>query len=392
MPLAVFALALGAFAISTTEFVILGLLLNVSQDFGISISDAGFLVTAYAIGVVIGAPLLTPILARYPRKKVIVFLLALFTIGNAIAVFAPNYETLLFSRVFTALVHASFYGLSSIVASQLVSKDKQARAMSMVFMGATIANIAGAPLGTMIGLEFGWRSTSIACAILGFLAMIGISLLVPKVKTEKPKNIAAEFRTLLQPQVIRALLLTLVGFAGTFTLLTYIAPLLIQLTGFVEGEISMMLFIFGLGMAIGNPIGGWLTDKDLKLALNTTLGFLFVILIAIGLLSSYMIPMYVLTFLFGAALFATITPLQVNAMIAAGDAPVMAASFNIAAFNLANALAAVIGGYVIDSSLGINFLPFAAASFALLGLAFALSTQKRSTKSEVGESMSSTST
>lgn len=377
MPLAVFALALGAFAISTTEFVILGLLLNVSQDFGISVSDAGFLVTAYAIGVVIGAPLLTPILARYPRKQVVVFLLALFTVGNVIAVFAPNYETLLFSRVFTALVHASFYGLSSIIASQLVTKDKQARAMSMVFMGATIANIAGAPLGTMIGLEFGWRSTSVACAILGFVAMVGIFILVPKVKSEKPQNIGAEFKTLLQPKVIRALLLTLVGFSGTFTLLTYIAPLLIDVTGFEESNISMMLFIFGLGMAVGNPIGGWLTDKNLTLGLNATLGFLFVVLLAIGLLSSYMIPMYILTFLFGAALFATITPLQVNAMIAAGDAPVMAASFNIAAFNLANALAAAIGGYIIDSSLGITFLPFGAASFALLGLIFAFSTQAR---------------
>lgn len=375
MPVAIFALALGAFAISTTEFVILGLLLNVAQDFSISVSEAGFLVTAYAIGVVIGAPVLTPILARYPRKQVIVFLLGMFTLGNILAVFAPSYEILLLSRVFTALVHASFYGLASIVASQLVAENKQARAMSMVFMGATIANIAGAPLGTMIGLAYGWRSTSIACALLGFIALLAIAFVVPKVVSEKPKNLAQEFRSLLQPKVIRALLLTLIGFAGTFTLLTYIAPLLIQVTGIDESKMSIMLFIFGLGMAVGNPIGGWLTDKNLQLGLSSTLGALLLVLVALGLCAEYLIPTVILTFLFGAALFATITPLQVNAMKAAGDAPVMAASFNIAAFNLANALAAVIGGYVIDSKLGIAFLPFAAAIFALTGLLFALSTQ-----------------
>jgi len=378
MPFAVFALALGAFAISTTEFVILGLLLNVAQDFGITTSDAGFLVTAYAIGVVIGAPLLTPILAGFPRKKVIVFLLGMFTIGNVIAVFAPSYEILLLSRVFTALVHASFYGLASIVASQLAKPGTEARAMSMVFMGATIANVAGAPLGTILGLEYGWRSTSVACAVLGLLAMFAIMTIVPKVKTEKPKNISAEFKALLQPKVIKALMLTLIGFAGTFTLLTYIAPVLIELTGFEESNISVLLVVFGVGMAVGNPIGGWLTDKNLALGLNSTLMFLFIILVAIGFLSSYVVPMTILVFLFGAAMFATITPLQVNAMTAAGDAPVMAASFNIAAFNLANALAAFIGGLVIDSNWGIGYLPFAAAGFALLGVIFALSSRSKS--------------
>ena len=369
MPFAVFALATGAFAISTTEFVILGLLMNVATDFNISISTAGMLITAYAVGVVIGAPLLTPILARFPRKQVIVFLLGLFTVGNLIGALAPSYEILLASRLLTALVHASFYGLASIVASQLVTPDKQARAMSMVFMGATLANVICAPVGTMIGLEWGWRSTSYVCAMLGVLSAISIFWIVPRVHTEKPKNIGAEFKALLQPKVMGALSLTLIGFGGTFTLLTYIAPLLTEITGFAEQHVSALLLVFGLGMAIGNPFGGWITDKNLGTGLKTTLGCLFLSLLAIGFFSQNPYIMTVLVFLFGAAMFATITPLQVNAMKAAGDAPVMAASFNIAAFNLANALAASIGGKVIDSSLGLSNLPFVAAGIALLGIA-----------------------
>ncbi len=379
MPFAIFALAMGAVAISTTEFVILGLLLDVASDFNVSIATAGMLISAYAAGVVIGAPLLTPILARFPRKQVIVFLLCLFTVGNLIGALAPTYEILLASRLITALVHASFYGLASIVASQLVSEDRQARAMSMVFMGATIANVLGAPAGTLIGQAWGWRTTSYACAALGVLSALIVAFVVPRVKTEKPAGLAKEFGALLQPKVLKALALTMIGFGGTFTLLTYIAPLLTQITGYSESYVSALLLVFGVGMAFGNPIGGWLTDKNLDTALRATLGALMVVLLVIGVFAQVALVMPVLVFLFGAAMFATITPLQVNAMKAAGDAPVMAASFNIAAFNLANVLAASLGGMVIESNIGIVNLPYVAAGIAMLGLvlAFASSAKRR---------------
>jgi DHA1 family inner membrane transport protein len=383
MPFAVFALATGAFAISTTEFVILGLLMSVASDFGVSLSTAGMLISAYAFGVVIGAPLLTPILARFPRKPVIVFLLVLYTLGNIIGALAPSYEVLLASRVITALVHASFYGLSSIVAAQLVTPDRQARAMSMVFMGATLANVIGAPVGTLIGQSFGWRATSYTCAALGVLSALVIYFIVPKVVSEKPKNIGAEFAALLQPKVLRALLLTLVGFAGTFTLLTYIAPLLTQVTGYAESSVSALLLVFGLGMAVGNPVGGWLTDKDLDLGLRFSLFGLSLVLLAIGFFAQVGWLMPVLVFLFGATMFATITPLQVNAMKAAGDAPVMAASFNIAAFNLANVLSASLGGVIIDSQLGLINLPFVAAGVAVVGLLLAMTSSARRRDTQV---------
>lgn len=242
----------------------------------------------------------------------------------------------------------------------------------MVFMGATLANVIGAPVGTMIGQAFGWRSTSYTCAALGVVSALSILWLVPMVKTEKPKNLATEFASLLQPRVLKALLLTLIGFAGTFTLLTYIAPLLTQVSGYAESDVSWLLLVFGLGMAVGNPVGGWLTDKNLDVGLRASLLFLSVSLLAIGLFSQNQVVMIILVFLFGAAMFATITPLQVNAMKAAGDAPVMAASFNIAAFNLANALAAYMGGWVIDSSWGIGYLPYVAAAVALTGLLLAM--------------------
>lgn len=378
MPLAVLALATGAFAISTTEFVILGLLLDVSSDFNVSIATAGMLISAYAAGVVIGAPLLTPILARFPRKQVIVFLLGLFTVGNLVGALAPTYEVLLASRLITALVHASFYGLASIVAAQLVSENRQARAMSMVFMGATIANVLGAPAGTLIGQAWGWRTTSLTCAALGIFSALIIAFVVPRVKSEKPAGLAKEFGALLQPKVLKALGLTMIGFGGTFTLLTYIAPFLTQVTGYSEQYVSAMLLVFGIGMAFGNPIGGWLTDKNLDLALRSTLGALFITLVIIGFFASFALVMPVLIFMFGAAMFATITPLQVNAMKAAGDAPVMAASFNIAAFNLANVLAASLGGVVIESDIGLTNLPYVAAGIALTGVLLTLiSSSKR---------------
>lgn len=375
MPLAVYALAIGAFAICTMEFVIVGLLLNISNDLFISISSAGMLVTAYALGVVIGAPLLTPFMVRFKRKKALVALMALYVLGNIACAVATNYQFLMGARIIAALVQASFFGLGAVVATQLVPEGKQASAIAAMFLGATLANVFGAPLGTVVGQYFGWRSTFIACSIIGVIAGIAIAVMVPDVKSARPKNIGKEFAVLLQPKALKALLITILGFGGIFTALTYLGPLLTQVTGFPETAVSWLLFIFGVGMVIGNPLGGRITDRNLRLGILITLIALLAVLVALGFLASFKIATVVLIFLFGAAMFSAIPPLQVQAMQATAEAPVMGSSFNIAAFNLGNAGGAWLGGYVLDHGMAVSGLPMVAAAVTAVGLMFAFLTK-----------------
>lgn len=368
MPIAIFALAVGAFAICTSEFVIMGLLLDVARDLHISIPNAGFLVTGYAMGVVIGAPLLTPFLARLPRKPVLIGLMGLFAVGNIACALAPNYELLLLARLVTALAQATFFGLGAVVAASLVAPDRQASAISTMFLGATVANILGAPAGTAIGQWFGWRTTFIVVTVIGVFAALAIIMLVPKLKRPENHNFAKELRTLTQPSTLRALLITVLGFGGTFTAFTYIAPMLTQVTGMSPKLVAPLLLLFGLGMTVGNPVGGRLADRNLMGALRLTLGALIGVLALIGALMHSEIAMVVLLFLFGAAMFATIAPLQMNVMTYAKDAPVLASAFNIAAFNLGNAGGAWLGGVAIDHGAGLSSLPWVAAIVSMAGL------------------------
>ncbi|EDT03406.1 MFS transporter [Burkholderia ambifaria] len=376
MPIAIFALAIGAFAICTSEFVIMGLLLDVARDLHISISGAGFLVTGYAMGVVVGAPLLTPFLARLPRKPVLIGLMGLFAVGNLACAVAPNYELLLLARLVTALAQATFFGLGAVVAASLVAPDRQASAISTMFLGATIANILGAPAGTVIGQWFGWRTTFAAVAAIGVLAAIAIAMLVPHLKRSEDHNFAKELRTLTQASTLRALLITVLGFGGTFTAFTYIAPMLTEITGLNAKFVAPLLLLFGLGMTIGNPVGGRLADRNLMGALRLTLGALIAVLALIGVLMHSTIAMVILVFLFGAAMFATIAPLQMNVMTYAKDAPVLASAFNIAAFNLGNAGGAWLGGVAIDHGLGLTNLPWVAALVSVVGLLLSLTVRR----------------
>ncbi|QVN20342.1 MFS transporter [Burkholderia pyrrocinia] len=376
MPVAIFALAIGAFAICTSEFVIMGLLLDVARDLHISISSAGFLVTGYAMGVVVGAPLLTPFLARLPRKPVLIGLMGLFAVGNLACAVAPSYELLLLARLVTALAQATFFGLGAVVAASLVAPDRQASAISTMFLGATIANILGAPAGTVIGQWFGWRTTFIAVAAIGVLAAIAIALLVPHLKRSEDHNFAKEVRTLTQASTLRALLITVLGFGGTFTAFTYIAPMLTEITGLNAKFVAPLLLLFGLGMTVGNPVGGRLADRNLMGALRLTLGALIAVLALIGVLMHSTVAMVVLVFLFGAAMFATIAPLQMNVMTYAKDAPVLASAFNIAAFNLGNAGGAWLGGLAIDHGLGLTNLPWVAALVSVVGLLLSLTVRR----------------
>ncbi|KAG1647964.1 Inner membrane transport protein YdhP [Nymphon striatum] len=288
------------------------------------------------------------------RQKVLIGLMGLYTLGNLACAFAPTYELLMVARILSALVQASFFGLGAVVATQLVPAEKQASAIAAMFLGATLANVLGAPGGTILGQAFGWRSTFFACAGLGVLAALALKMLVPVVHTEKPRNIGQEFASLLRPKVLRALTVTVLGFAGY----RWVSPLLL---------------LFGLGMVFGNPIGGRLTDKDLGKGLRTTLAFLAVVLVLLGLFADIPLVTVVLIFFFGAAMFATIPPLQVQAMQAAGDeAPLLGSAFNIAAFNLANAAGAWFGGYALDAGLELQFLPYLAAAIAVFGLVFVM--------------------
>jgi len=376
MPIAIFALAIGAFAICTSEFVIMGLLLDVARDLHISISSAGFLVTGYAMGVVVGAPLLTPFLARLPRKPVLIGLMGLFAVGNLACAVAPSYELLLLARLVTALAQATFFGLGAVVAASLVATDRQASAISTMFLGATIANILGAPAGTVIGQWFGWRTTFVAVAAIGVLAAIAIAMLVPHLTRSEDHNFAKELRTLTQASTLRALLITVLGFGGTFTAFTYIAPMLTEITGLDAKFVAPLLLLFGLGMTVGNPVGGRLADRNLMGALRLTLGALIAVLALIGVLMHSTVAMVVLVFLFGAAMFATIAPLQMNVMTYAKDAPVLASAFNIAAFNLGNAGGAWLGGLAIDHGLGLTNLPWVAALVSVVGLLLSLTVRR----------------
>lgn len=373
MPIAIWALSIGAFAICTSEFVIMGLLQEVAKDLNVTIPESGFLVTGYALGVVLGAPFLTPFLVGLKRKAVLIGLMLLFTVGNVACALAPDYNSMLLARVFTALAQAAFFGLGAVVATRLVEPDKQASAIAAMFLGATLANILGAPFGTYIGQEIGWRNTFYIIAALGVVSAISIAKLLPHIETEAPTNLKQEFAALVQPGMIRALLITIFGFGGTFTAFTYISPILTDITGMSLDYVPAMLLLFGVGMAVGNPIGARLTNSSVVFGMRSTLLILMTMLVALYFVMGSSVGMVVVTFLFGAAMFATIPSLQTYVLSEAGKAPILASAFNIAAFNLGNAGGAWLGGEVIDSGLSLQLLPLVAAAVTGLGLLLAFS-------------------
>ncbi|GLQ52689.1 MFS transporter [Dyella flava] len=378
MPVALYALAAGAFGIGTTEFVIMGLLMQVAADLKINIASAGLLISGYALGVFFGAPVLTVATSRLPRKTVLLALMAIFTIGNLFCALAPNYPVLLLARVITALAHGTFFGVGAVVATSLVAPDRRASAISIMFTGLTIATLLGVPAGAWLGLHFGWRSTFWAVAAIGVLAMVVIAALVPA-SHDAGKRIAvrAEVRAISQPSVLLGLLMTVLGFAGVFTVFTYIQPILTEVTGFAESAVSPILLIFGIGLIAGNLLGGKLADRRLMPALLSTL----VVLIAVLSVMTFALHSKVLVVLFvgllGVAAFATVPPLQLWVLHKANDAQSLASSLNIGAFNLGNALGAWLGGTVVAHGPGLGALTWVAALITLAGLLVALWARQR---------------
>lgn len=373
LPAAVYALSVGSFGIGTTEFVIMGLLLDVAHDFHISITLAAWSITAYACGVVIGAPLLTPLLSRYPKKPALLFLMILFSIGNLGCGIAGNMTMLIIFRVITALAHASFFGISSVYAAELAPVDKRASAVSAVFLGATLANILGVPLGALVGQYLGWRYTFFMVTLIGILSALAVIALVPgrQAQPAVQSRIRDELKVLRHPTVLRSLLITALGFSGVFAAFTYIAPMLKTVTGMSEHLIPPVLVLFGVGMVAGNHLGGRLTDGGVRRALLLTLALLIVVLCLFPFAIQTLPGACAAVFLLGAAMFSTIPPLQMQALDSSETGKSMVSSCNIAAFNLGNAAGAWFGGLLLTAGVSLSHIPLAGACLTASGFVIA---------------------
>jgi DHA1 family inner membrane transport protein len=382
MPIALYALTVGAFGIGVTEFVIMGLLMQVSADLGVSIPTAGLLMTGYALGVFVGAPILTLATRTLPRKTTLLALMAIFTIGNLACALAPNYPLLMVARVITALAHGTFFGVGSLVAMSLVAPERKASAIAVMFTGLTIATLLGVPFGSWLGLAFGWRSTFWAVSGVGLLALVVLAIFVPRAQEKvAPAPLKEEFAVLARPQVQMGLAMTVLGFGGVFAVFTYIQPILTELAGYSKEAVSPILLVFGAGLVGGNLVGGRWADKSLPTALLGTLVLLTVVMLGSAFAFHDRVGAVIAAFLLGASAFATVAPLQMRVLQQAGGAGQgLASSLNIAAFNLGNAFGAWLGGAVIAHGPGLGAVPMVAALVPLSALALAavsLRTERR---------------
>lgn len=366
------ALAIGAFGIGVTEFAPMGMLPGIAADLGVSIPAAGLLVSAYALGVLLGAPLMTLTTGRIPRRQLLIGLMAIFTLGNLMSALATDYYSLLIARVVTSLNHGAFFGVGSIVAASLVAPDKRAGAVAAMFMGLTLATIGGVPLATWFGELMGWRTAFWGIAGLGVVTMAALWFALPNVPLPKSEGVLAEIRVLGRGPVLSALALTVVGSSAMFTVFTYIAPILSSETHASTFFITAMLVLFGVGLTLGNVWGGKAADRSIERTLVVSLSVLILVLLAFTLLMQWPIPAAISILVWGIASFALVPPLQMRVMEAAKEAPNLASAVNIGAFNLGNAIGAAIGGAVINAGLGYPAISLAGAAMAGLGLLMVL--------------------
>ncbi|VEI65445.1 MFS transporter [Serratia rubidaea] len=362
------ALAVGAFGIGTTEFSPMGLLPVIAEGVDVSIPKAGMLISAYAVGVMIGAPLMTLLLSHRARRNALVFLMAIFTLGNVLSSIAPDYTTLMLSRIITSMNHGAFFGLGSVVAASVVAKEKQASAVATMFMGLTIANIGGVPAATWLGATIGWRMSFLATAGLGVIAMLGLWFSLPKGEAGERPDVKRELSVLLRPQVLTALLTTVLGAGAMFTLYTYIAPVLHTLTAATPAFVTLMLMLTGVGFSIGNYLGGKFADRSESNTLKGFLLLLLTVMLLMPLLARSEIGAALGMVIWGIATFGVVPPLQMRVMRVASEAPGLSSSVNIGAFNLGNALGAAAGGAVVSAGLGYAFVPVMGAIIAALAL------------------------
>ena len=354
MPIALLALTLSAFAIGTTEFVIVGLVPTIAQDLSVSLPSAGLLVSLYALGVAIGAPVLTALTGRWPRKHVLLSVMTLFVIGNVLAWMAPSYGSLITARILTGLAHGVFFSIGSTIATGLVSKDKEASAIAIMFTGLTVALVTGVPLGTWIGQNFGWRATFMVVAVLGFIALIGSALLIPNnLKQSAPARISQQLSVLTQPRLLLVYAMTAVGYGGTFTAFTYLAPILQQVSGFDASAVGLIMLVYGVSVAFGNIWGGRLADRlgPIK-ALSYIFAALAAVLLVFTFTASNSVAAVLTILVWGAFAFGNVPGLQVYVVQLAEkyapNAVDVASGLNIAAFNVGIALGSILGGVIIE--------------------------------------------
>lgn len=369
MPLGLIALAIGAFGIGLTEFVIMGLLPEVATDFAVSEATAGWLISGYALSVVVGALGLTAATTRLPRKPVLLGLVVLFIAGNALTALAPDYTTAMIGRVIAALCHGAFFGIGSVVAADLVAPEKKARAIAIMFTGLTAANVFGVPFGTFVGQQFGWRATFWAISVIGVIAFAGIAVLVTVPRTDGQRvSLRQELGAFRSGQVWLSLTVTVLAYGGMFGAFTYIAYTLTGVTGFAASTVPWLLVLFGVGLVAGNFAGGRLADRSID---RTLIGFtaaLLLILVAFALLAWSQPATIAILVLLGAFGFGTVPGLQSRIMQYAGGAPTLASGANIGAFNVGNALGAWAGGLGIAAGLGYTSPIWIGAAITAVGL------------------------
>lgn len=374
MPIALLALTLSAFAIGTTEFVIVGLLPTVAADLSISIPSAGLLVSLYALGVAIGAPVLTALTGKLPRKALLLALMALFTASNLLAWQAPRYETLVAARILTGLAHGVFFSIGSTIATGLVPREKAASAIAIMFTGLTVALVTGVPLGTFIGQHFGWRETFLAVSVLGVVAFIGSAVFVPRhIAHTPPASLAQQAQVLVEPRLLLVYAKTAIGYGGTFIPFTFLASILTDISGFSAAAVGWVMLVYGVSVAVGNLWGGKLADR---LGPIPALRIIFALLAAVLLVLQFTAPHPWLAvgtvLLWGAVAFGNVPGLQVYVVKQAErftpQAVDVASGLNIAAFNLGIAGAAWAGGLIV-THLGLQHTPWIGALVVLVSLA-----------------------
>ena len=374
MPIALFALTISAFAIGTTEFVIVGLIPTIANDLNVSLPSAGLLVSLYALGVAIGAPVLTALTGKWNRKNLLLALMLLFTIGNIVAYYSPNYESLIIARILTGLAHGVFFSIGSTIATSLVSKDKEASAIAIMFTGLTVALVTGVPLGTFIGQEFGWRFTFLAVSALGLISLFGSYILIPKnLKESIPTKISQQISVLTNPRLVLVYLITALGYGGTFIAFTYLVPILEQITGFDSKMVAILLLVYGISVAIGNISGGKIADRlgPIQALYRIFIGLALVIVsFSFTATNPYLAVATILVW--GAFAFGNVPGLQVYVVqLAKEHAPHAvdtASGLNIAAFNVGIAFGAWSGGLIVENYSLIN-TPWIGAIVVLIALA-----------------------
>lgn len=371
MPIGLIALALGGFGIGLTEFVIMGLLPEVAADFRVSEASAGWLISGYALAVVVGALGLTAAVTRFERKPVLAVLLVLFIAGNLISATAPDYWMMMAGRIVAALSHGAFFGIGAVVAAGMVAPTKKAGAIAIMFTGLTAANVLGVPFGTMLGQAAGWRSTFWAITGIGVLALAGILALVPKTGQGEtaPGGLRSELRAFRSGQVWLSILVTVLGYGGMFGAFTYIAFTLTEISGFSASTVPWLLIVFGVGLFIGNTLGGKAADRNVDRTLLVVLSVLVVVLVGFALTAGSQPLTIASMVLMGGFGFATVPGLQMRVMKYADGAPTLASGANIGAFNVGNALGAWLGGVTITAGFGYTSPIWAGAGITLLGLA-----------------------